>query len=303
MSDRRRGRPAARAHGVRRVRRRRLRRRLLGPHRRRPRARRAAPRADRALDRAGLGGQPRLADLHLRRDLDRVLRGLRLDHADAVRPADHRRARHRPARRELRVPQGGRHAAQPPASSAPRSPPRRCSCPTAWARSPAASPRDGSPPAARRATRWTAGSTRPRSSPASSRWRPSPTSPPSTSSGTPGATTTPSWPSTSGGGRSSPPSWSPSSALVGMVVLHADAPYVFDGMTATGAAGRHRRRRLRHRRAGPARPRRHPRRPGARRPRRGRPRRRAGASPSGPTCCPRASPSPTPPRPPARCRP
>ena len=122
MSDRRRGRPAARPRGVRRVRRRRLRRRLLGPDRRRPRAGRAAARADRALDRAGVGGQPRLADLHLRRDLDRVPDGVRLDHADAVRPAHHRRARHRPARGELRVPQVGRRRCATAGSSAARSP-------------------------------------------------------------------------------------------------------------------------------------------------------------------------------------
>ena len=47
-----------------------------------------------------------------RRALDRVLRGVRVDHAHAVRPADARRARHRVARVELRVPQGARpHAA------------------------------------------------------------------------------------------------------------------------------------------------------------------------------------------------
>ena len=34
-------------------------------------------------------------------------RGLRVDHADAVRAAHDRRVRHRAARRELRVPQGG----------------------------------------------------------------------------------------------------------------------------------------------------------------------------------------------------
>ena len=58
----------------------------------------AAARADRALDRTGLGGQPRLADLRLRGHLDGVLGGLRLDHADPLRPAHPRRARHRPAR-------------------------------------------------------------------------------------------------------------------------------------------------------------------------------------------------------------
>ncbi len=68
---------------------------------------RTAARARRPLDRPGVGGQPRLADLLPRRALDRVRRDLRVDHADAVRPAHARRARHRPARLELRVPQGG----------------------------------------------------------------------------------------------------------------------------------------------------------------------------------------------------
>ena len=93
---------------VRGLRRRRLRRRVLGPHRRRARAGRAPARRHRPLDRAGVGGQPRLADLHLRRAVDRASRGVRVDHADAVRPADHRGPRHRPARRELRLPQGRR---------------------------------------------------------------------------------------------------------------------------------------------------------------------------------------------------
>ena len=72
---------------VRAVRRRRLRCGVLGPHRRRRGPRRAPARARRPLDRAGVGGQPRLADLLPRGALDRVLRGVRLDHADAVRAA------------------------------------------------------------------------------------------------------------------------------------------------------------------------------------------------------------------------
>ena len=94
-------------HRLRDLRRRRLRRRLLGPDRRRRRARRAAARGHRPLDRAGVGGEPRLADLRLRRAVDLLPRGLRVDHADPVRAADPRGVRHRAARRQLRLPQGG----------------------------------------------------------------------------------------------------------------------------------------------------------------------------------------------------
>ena len=93
---------------VRDLRRRRLRRRLLGPDRGRRRPRRAAARGDRALDRPGVGGQPCLADLRLRRPVDLLSRGVRLDHPDPLRAADHRGSGHRAARREFRVPQSGR---------------------------------------------------------------------------------------------------------------------------------------------------------------------------------------------------
>ena len=106
LADVGRGRPLLRRHRVRAVRRRRLRRRVLGPHRRRREAGRAPARADRPLDRSGVGGEPRLADLLPRGPVDRVLRGVRVDHAHAVRPADARGVRHRAARIELRVPQG-----------------------------------------------------------------------------------------------------------------------------------------------------------------------------------------------------
>ena len=153
--------------GVRHVRRRRLRRRVLGPRRRRRRPRRASARGDRPLDRPGVGGQPRLADLLLRRAVDRLPRGVRVDHAHAVRAAHARRARasccgdraSRSARRCSAPATGG--------TSAPPSPSRRCSCRTAWARSPGRSPRAGCPPGAWPATRGTAGSTRRRSSAAS----------------------------------------------------------------------------------------------------------------------------------------
>ena len=90
---------------------------------------RAPARGDRPLDRPGVGGEPRLADLLPRRAVDRVPGGVRVDHAHAVRAAHARRARHRAARLELRVPQGGDRARRASATSAPRSRRRRCSCP------------------------------------------------------------------------------------------------------------------------------------------------------------------------------
>ena len=138
MTQRRRRRAVLRRDRVRRVRRRRLRRRLLGPDRRRRRARRATARGHRPLDRPGVGGEPRLADLLPRRAVDGVLRGVRVDHAHALRSADAGRARHRAARVELRLPQGRVPHPRPARTSVPRSPCPRCSCPTAWARWPAA---------------------------------------------------------------------------------------------------------------------------------------------------------------------
>ena len=110
---RRRGDPHGRDHRVRAVRRRRLRRRVLGPHRRRRRTRARAARGHQPLDRPGVGGEPRLADLLPGRAVDRVLRGVRVDHAHAVRAAVDRRARHRVPRLELRVPQGGHAHVEP----------------------------------------------------------------------------------------------------------------------------------------------------------------------------------------------
>ena len=57
-----------------------------------------APRGDRSLDRPGVGGGPRLADLLLRGAVDVLPGGLRVDHADPVRSPDARRLRHRAAR-------------------------------------------------------------------------------------------------------------------------------------------------------------------------------------------------------------
>ena len=86
--------------------------RVLGPDRRRPRARRPPARSSNTRS-DPCGSQPRLVDLHLRDPVDVVLEGIRLDHADAVRSADDRGLGHRPARSELRLPQGGRHDAEP----------------------------------------------------------------------------------------------------------------------------------------------------------------------------------------------
>ena len=179
-----------RRHRVRDLRRRGLRRRLLGSHRRWRRTGRAAARHGRPLDRPGVGGEPRLADLLSRGALDRVRLDVRVDHADAVRAAHAGRVRHRAARLELRVPQGRVRARATAGTSAPRSRCRRCSCRSAWARWPVRSRPGGSRREARPATRGTAGSTRRRSSAVcspSSWWR---TWPPSTSPGTPGGSTT-----------------------------------------------------------------------------------------------------------------
>ena len=102
--ERRRRHPRRRRDDVRRLRRRRLRRRVLEPARRWRRARPAAARADRLGDRAGLGGEPRVADLRARRLLDRLPVRLRVRLLDAVHPAEPGCVRDRPARSRLRVP-------------------------------------------------------------------------------------------------------------------------------------------------------------------------------------------------------
>ena len=94
--------------------------------------------------------------------------GLRLDHAHAVRPAHLAALRHRAARLELRLPQGGAPHPRPPPLRRRVRRSRRCSCRTAWAPWPARSRRGGCRPAARPATRGRAGSTRRRSSAACS---------------------------------------------------------------------------------------------------------------------------------------
>ena len=216
-------------------------------------ARRAAPRGDRPLDRPGVGGQPRLADLHLRRAVDRLLRGLRVDHADAVRPAHARRASASCC--AGRASRSARPCSAPAtaATSAPPSPSRRCSCRTAWAPSPAPSPRAGCPPAARPATRGQLGQpdVGPRRRPR--RRRRAPTSPPSTSSGTPAGSATPTMVEYFRRRAIGAAVVAGVVALVGIFVLRADARYLFDELTSRALPARHPLRRVRRRLARPAR--------------------------------------------------
>ena len=65
--------------------------------------------------------------------------------------------------------------------------------------------------------------------------------------GRPPARATRPWSSTSGAGPSAPRSPPASSPSSGIFVLHADATYVFHGLTLAGAAPRHRLGRVRHR--------------------------------------------------------
>ena len=154
LAERDRGGAVLRRHRVRAVRRRRLRRRVLGPHRRRRRARRTAACADRPLDRSGVGSEPRVADLLPRGAVDRVLAGVRVDHAHAVRAADARRARDRAARVELRVPQGGAPHPRPPQLRRRVRARRRCSSRSAWARSRARSRPAGCPAGGKAGDPW-----------------------------------------------------------------------------------------------------------------------------------------------------
>ena len=59
---------------------------------------RADPRADRGVDRPGVGSQPCLVDLRARDAVDRFPECVRADHVDPVRAAHARRGRHHPAR-------------------------------------------------------------------------------------------------------------------------------------------------------------------------------------------------------------
>ena len=123
---RRGGDPLGRGDLLRALRRRRLRRRLLGPDRRRRREGGAAAGADPALADPGLGGQPRLADLHPRRPLDRLPARLQRDLHDPLRADRAGGAGDRPARRRLRLPQvdrgpGGAAGGRARPSPSPRS--------------------------------------------------------------------------------------------------------------------------------------------------------------------------------------
>ena len=95
--------------------------------------------SDRLGDRAGLGGQPRVADLHARRALDGLLVRVRGDLLDAVHPAEPRCARDRAAGIRIRVPphRAPRAAAERWRRRSSGSP--RCSRPSSWERSSARS--------------------------------------------------------------------------------------------------------------------------------------------------------------------
>ena len=205
----------------------------------RRRAGRAPARGDRPLDRPGVGGQPRLADLHLRRAVDRLPRGLRLDHPHAVR------ARSTIAALGI-VLRGASFAFR---KTVFRTRDRRnfgavvrplvgARARTAWARSPAASPRAGCPPAARPATPGQLGQpdVDPRRRPG--RRRRSPTSPRSTSSGTPAGCDDAAMAEYFRRRAVGAAIVAGVVALVGIFVLRADARYLFDGLDLPGPAAR-----------------------------------------------------------------
>ena len=80
--------------------------------------------AHRARHRTGLGGQPRVADLRAGDAVDGFPGGLRRHRLQPLRPAHARGRRRDPARRRVRLPQGGDRAWPSNGSSARRSPPR-----------------------------------------------------------------------------------------------------------------------------------------------------------------------------------
>ena len=137
-------------------------------------------RARRLIDWAigpGLGGQPRLADLHPRRPLDRVLGRLRGGDVDAVHPALPGGARDRPARR--RASPSTRSSKRPSGAQPRRAPVRGLlgdHARSSWARWSARSPPAGCRSATPRAIRGRAGSTRSRCWSASCSSPPAPTS-------------------------------------------------------------------------------------------------------------------------------
>ncbi len=103
-----------------------LRRRPVGPARRRRRARPGAAAADRRDDHAGVGGQPRVAHLRPRHLLDRIPDGLRRRDDRSRAAAVAGSLRDRAARRRLRVSQGGSRVCAPNAYSAQHSRSPRC---------------------------------------------------------------------------------------------------------------------------------------------------------------------------------
>ena len=110
---------------------------------------------------AGLGGQPRLADLRARRLLDGVPGGLRVDQLDTRRSALHRRHRHHPPRPAYALRSGAASPGGPrgrSASPARRNPP----LPSRSAPSSAGSPRDACQVGDGEGDLGSTGSTRPR---------------------------------------------------------------------------------------------------------------------------------------------
>ena len=187
---------------------------------------------DRGLHRAGVGGQPRLADLRPRAVLDGVPAGLRRRRLHAVHPAHPRRARHHRPRRGVRVPQGQSPSLAAAPVRRPRSRCRRCSRRSSSAPSPAASRPGASRPASPRVTSFT------------SWWNPTsvlggparrsaarPISPPSTSPATPAAAASADLAEAFRRRALVAAAVTGAVALVGILVLRADAPRLFAGLT------------------------------------------------------------------------
>ena len=179
---------------------------------------------------AGVGGQPRLADLRAGRAVDGVPAGVRRGRHHAVHPADPRGVRDDRPRRGVRVPQEHHHAAACGASSAPRSRLSSLVTPFFLGTVVGGVASGRVPPGHRRRRRrhqlaqphlGPRRRARRRSSAPTCRGVPLPRRPPR------GRTTT--WRTSSASGRWAPPATTGVVGLVGIFVLRADAPLLFDG--------------------------------------------------------------------------